>query len=149
VSAPKKRYRKASVWLAFVAVLVQVLIPNIVAAEITLATSFGLEVGLLSCPFGHLHAAALPAPAVHTHDGRADGGAPLPTDRSPDNGGLADGCSICIALHTGGQFMAPAEIQVAMPLAQPRVLRETMRSDGYSALVASAAYHARAPPMMG
>jgi hypothetical protein len=137
------------VWLAFVAVLVQALIPNVVAAEITLATSLGLEVGLQSCPFGHLHVAALPTPAVHTHDGRPDGDAPAPTDRSPDNGGLADGCAICIALHTGGQFVAPAEIHIAAPLAQPRAVRETECSDGFCSLAVSTAYHARAPPLMG
>ena len=145
MSQYRRNARKTSAWLAFVAVLIQALVPNIVGAEIALAASQGLEIGLESCPFGHLHLNVVPHAAAHHHDGQPDEDTP-PANHSSDSGGLADACSICIALHSGGQFTAPVEFQVIAPQAQPRPLPMVARRDRFISLVVSTAYDARAPP---
>ena len=145
MSQYRRTARKTSAWLAFVAVLIQALVPNIVGAEIALAVGQGLEIGLESCPFGHLHPSVVPHAAAHHHDGQPDEDAP-PANHSSDGGGLADACSICIALHTGGQFTAPAEFQVTAPQALPRALAMVARRDRFNSVVVSTAYDARAPP---
>ena len=147
MSQYRRNARKTSAWLAFVAVLIQALVPNIVGAEIALAASEGLEVGLLNCPFGHLHPSVVPHAAAHHHGGASDEDTP-PANHTPDSGGLADACSICIALHSGGQFTAPAEFQVFAPQAQPRALAMVARRDRFTSLVVSTAYDARAPPQI-
>jgi len=122
--------------------LIQTLIPNIVAVEVTLAAEAGIATGFMDCPFGHVHAApVLPASTSGRHQ---DDGSP--SDDHSGKGGLSDGCAICIALHTGGQFTTPAEIQVAVPYAPPQGLPETSRQAGLASLVIAAGYNARAPP---
>ena len=143
-SQHKGRTWKAGSWLALAAVLIQALIPNLVAVEITLAAEESLAVGFLHCPFGHVHGAS--GILASTHDEHPAGGAPPNRDR-PDSGGLADSCSICIALHVGGQFTAPAEFRIPTPQARPHPLLEA-RLNGAHSRVALAAYNARAPPLL-
>jgi hypothetical protein len=141
----QRHARTVGSWLAFAAVLIQALIPNIVAVEIALAADAGIAVGFLECPFGHVHEAAL-APATGG-DRHADTGAPAddPTDRQ----GLTDGCSICLALHTGGQFTAPVVFHVAAPYPLPRAVLVARHHDDAAALFVHAGYNARAPPRLG
>jgi hypothetical protein len=128
------------------ALLIQALIPNIVAVETALTDADGYAAAFLYCPFGHVHAAPAIASDGAGHPGEAN---TPPADHHSDDGGLADGCSICIALHTSGQFTAPAEFHVGAPSALPQIRPQASRQDNLTALAVAAAYNARAPPLIG
>ena len=142
LSRQKGRGGKAGAWLALAAMLIQALIPNLIAAEITLAVGNGTA--FLQCPFGHVHAFGVAA--ASEGDVRPVASSPRAGD-PPDTGGLADACSICIALYTVGHFTTPDGLDVTAPHTLPEALRP-LRPAAPTALVVPATYDARAPPLI-
>ena len=114
--------RLAAAWFGGVAMLVQVLLPLLVAAEIGMAARHELSV------------AQAPA-AIHDHH-PASGAHPHPSSH---------GCPLCLAIASGQGFVAAAALPVPLPallvfavVAAP----STPRLDSFLTLT----YQARAPP---
>lgn len=131
------RRRRRSIigaWLGLAALAIQAVLPLFLAVEISLAARAGQGNVFELCEYGHIHAAvpheADDAPGKsHHHDG--------------DHGAI---CPICIALHAGPVFTAPAI--PSLPVPAVREIAATlpeMRPPPH--LLTLAAYRSRAPPI--
>ncbi len=119
-------------WLAFLAVAIQVLLPFLVAYEITLA--------------GTPAYAASKTTTICSASGSTTSPASRSTDHTAHHG-LADGCPICMALAAGQAFTAAAAVALALPQVKAVVLRVTVHASRVSTL-AAASYNPRAPPFI-
>jgi hypothetical protein len=118
-------------WLGLVALAIQAGLPLLVAVESTLAARAGADSVFEMCEYGHVHLAEeTPGSSHHHHHHDGDG----------------DGlCPICIALHAGSVFTAPAPLALPLPVAAPiaAALPELRSAPRFASL---AAYRSRAPP---
>jgi hypothetical protein len=121
-------------WLGLFALAIQAALPLLVAVEISLAAGAGKDSVFELCEYRHLHAVAPhdadDAPGKsHHHDG--------------DDGAL---CPICIALHAGSVFTAPAILALPLPAVREiaTALPQMRRAPPPVALTA---YRSRAPPI--
>jgi hypothetical protein len=118
--------RLIAAWLGLIALALQVELPLLVAVEISFANRAAANSAFEICGYGHGAQRATE-----------------PSHRRPPNG---DGlCPICIALHAGPVFTAPATLDLPMPAATaiaaaaPRIRPEPRA-------VILSAYRSRAPP---
>lgn len=132
-----RRRRQRSIiaaWLGLAAFAIQAVLPLFVAVEISLAARAGERSIFALCEQGHIHRAA-------SHE--ADGTARTSHHHDRDGGAI---CPICIALHAGPVFTAPAALALPLPTVQAIAtalpeMRPALR------LVALVAYRSRAPPV--
>lgn len=125
--------RRLAAWLGVLALLVQVLIPALLAAEIKVAQDGRGQSVFTLCAFGHLHLAT-----------RGDGGtAPATPGHDDDAGAL---CPICLALLASPAFTAPPLVGLPLPAATSFA---TFAIAATRPLPTSAttAYRSRAPPV--
>jgi Protein of unknown function (DUF2946) len=123
----KAQRRVIAAWFGLIALALQVELPLLVAIEISLANRAAANSAFEICGYG--------PKAERTHG----------TSHHParDGDGL---CPICIALHTGSVFTAPAT--VALPLPSARAIAvSTPETRSAPPLVALSAYRSRAPPI--
>ena len=116
--------------LGLFALLVQTLVPLLIAGEIAVAAKAGDHSVLEFCPYGHLHRADPP-------------GAPGDADKHHSDHG--DLCPICLALHASPVFTAPVVAALPLPVVRagaPLVLPQR----GVPHLITVAGYRSRAPP---
>jgi hypothetical protein len=134
--ALRKRERiSAAAWLGLLALAIQVLLPTLLAFEISIAGAEGAT-GLFSdCAYGHRHVAAQ----------QNGGGKPSDTPRHDD--GSADPCPICIALLASSSFMVPSDITLCVPAGAPIEAPSAIEAAAPTTSVA-AAYRSRAPPIV-
>ena len=130
----RRKRSSVAAWLGVVALAIQAVLPLLVAVEISLAASAGENSVFELCEYGHIHAAA-------PHE--ADGAPGKSRHHDGDGGPL---CPICIALHAGPVFTAPAILALPLPAVRDiaTALPEMQRSPHLVALVA---YRSRAPPI--
>jgi len=130
-----RRQRSAiAAWLGLAALAIQVALPLLVAAEISLAAGAGEGSVFELCEYGHIH-------AVAPHE--ADGAPGKSHHHDGDDRAI---CPICIALHASPAFTAPAILALPLPVVRETAtavpqMRRSLR------LVALAAYRSRAPPI--
>jgi hypothetical protein len=117
-------------WLGLLALAIQVGLPLLVAAEISLAARAGTDSVFEMCEYGHLHVAEHEPGTAHHH--HHDG----------DDGGL---CPICIALHAGSVFTAPTLLALPLPVAAP-IATAAPETRAEPRRVTLTAYRSRAPP---
>lgn len=116
------------VWLAMLAVAIQVLLPYLVAHEIALASDpANPEISAFCLAF---HPTGTPP----NHGGQTD------------HPGPAGACPICTAIAVGQSFTAPPAIAVQMPRPTPDGVVRDAASTPRIAAFASAPYSPRAPP---
>lgn len=126
----KGQRRIIAAWLGLIALALQVELPLLVAVEISLASRAAANSAFEICGYGHGPAAA-GAPGQTSHHQHRDG----------------DGlCPICIALHAGPVFTAPAILALPLPTA-PAIAAATAESRSEPRFVALVAYRSRAPPL--
>ncbi len=119
----------AGIWLAFLALTIQVLLPFLVAFEIALASSPAYaDRTTFICS-----ASRLAAPA-----------APKPGDPATHHG-LSDGCPICTALAVGQAFTATSPVLLPLPKAGVTLAPDWVYIRR-APIVDVAAYNSRAPP---
>jgi len=126
--------RTIAAWLGLIALAIQMALPLVVAAEVSLAAGAGEDSVFELCEYGHVHAAA-------PHDADEPDGKP---QHHKGDGDLL--CPICIALHAGPVFTAPAALGLPVPTAATiAAAAPEMRTA--PRLVAVTAYRSRAPPV--
>jgi Protein of unknown function (DUF2946) len=130
----RRRRKKAAppppgAWLAFLAIATQVLLPFLVAFEISLASSPAYaDRTTFICS-----ASRLASPATPARNGRVT------------HHGLSDGCPICTALAAGQAFTATSPVILPLPKAVATPAPE--RAHHFRApAIAAASYLSRAPP---
>jgi hypothetical protein len=125
----RKPRRAVAAWLGLFALVLQTLVPLLVAGEIADAAKAGDHSVFELCLFGHLHQGP---PA----------GAPGGDRHSGDAGDL---CPLCVALHASPVFTTPTVAALPLPAVQAigTPLPPHQRSAGR---IASAASRSRAPP---
>lgn len=128
----RRKRSTVAAWLGLVALAIQAVLPLLVAVEISLAASAGENDVYQLCGYGQVRAAA-----------------PHETDGAPGKSRHGDGgaiCPICIALHAGPVFTAPAIAALPLPAVRDiaTALPELRLSPRLAALVA---YRSRAPPI--
>jgi hypothetical protein len=130
----RRKRSTVAAWLGLVALAIQAVLPLLVAVEISLAAGAGENSVFELCEYGHVHAAA-----PHEADG-------APGKSHHRDGGDGAICPICIALHAGPVFTAPAILALPLPTVREiaTALPEMRRSPRLVALVA---YRSRAPPI--
>jgi len=119
-----------SAWVAILALVVQALLPNLVAAEIDFSQD--AEAGIFDqCAFGHSdeNADASGEAGHHQH-----------------HGGDCGLCPICIALLSSSAFATPTAISVPLP-GSNILYRVTAHDPHAPELVAQTFYRSRAPPI--
>jgi hypothetical protein len=116
------------VWLAFLAVAIQVFLPFLVAFEIAAASAPAFAETLPLCS------------AVHTSS------APVRHDGETPHHGLSDGCPLCVSLAAGQAFTTPAPILAPIPRAV-KVDTVTAAPSLHPREQTSASYNSRAPPL--
>jgi len=124
--------RRFAAWLGVLALLVQVLIPALLAAELKLAQDEHGQSVFTLCAFGHLH--------VATHDSSGTG--PEVPGHDQDVGAL---CPICLALLASPAFTAPPLFSLPLPVVTPLETFTAVATQPRAA-VAVTAYRSRAPP---
>jgi Protein of unknown function (DUF2946) len=130
MSRPKER-RRIAAWLGLVAFAIQVLIPLLVAGEISLADT-GAYAGVFRLDICERGAAP-----------RGAGGVPAQTDPHQQHHAL---CPICLALVASPAFTQPAALPMPMPRAKAVAvaLPETRPAPRPASLLV---YRSRAPPL--
>jgi hypothetical protein len=129
----RKQRRAVTAWLGLLALVLQVLVPLLVAGEIAAAAKAGDSSVFELCLFGHLHEVTAP------HGTGTSGGADRHTN-------AADLCPICIALHASPVFTAP--VATALPLPMQQEIGVSLPAQRQPAKLATpAAYRSRAPPI--
>jgi hypothetical protein len=115
------------------ALLLQTLVPLLIAGEIAAAAKAGDHSVFELCLYGHPHRVGPPA----------DAGAPGDADKHHSDHG--DLCPICLALHASPVFTAP--VVAALPLPAVRAGAPLLLPQrGAPHLIAIAGYRSRAPP---
>lgn len=131
---PRRRKRHAvAAWLGIVALVIQALIPALLAAEVQLAGGEGGQGPFTLCAFGHLHARSAPDP----------GGTSGSPQHDEDMGAT---CPVCIALLASPPFTAPGAVVLPLPAGYP-VEALTATAGQARLTLATAAYRSRAPPI--
>lgn len=121
-----KRGRAIAVWLGLFAFFVQSLVPVLVGAEISVATSGGENSVFEHCP------------NLPPHEG-----APGKSGHHDDDGCL---CPICVALHASPAFTTPGPMAVPVPARFERVATAAPVHQS-PPLLAVTPYRSRAPPL--
>ncbi len=123
----KAQRRVIAAWIGLIALALQVELPLLVAIEISFANRAAANSAFEICGYGH-RAEGAPGTSHHPHR---------------DGDGL---CPICIALHAGPVFTAPALVALPLPAAAPIVATVPERRAEPRVVVLSA-YRSRAPPL--
>ena len=127
-----RQLRRLAAWLGMVALLVQVLVPALLAAEINLAQEEHGQSVFTLCAFGHVH---LGVPGDNT--------APADAGHHDDAGAL---CPICLALLASPAFTAPPSVGLPLPVAVRLEVFVPVPSRPPTTAVATV-YRSRAPPV--
>jgi len=130
-SRRKRQEAPQGLWLAFLALAIQTLLPFLVSYEIALASSPALAETTVICSASGPATAAPGAPANHaTHHGFA-----------------AHACPLCIALASSQALAAATSVALPLPQGDPVAIahsKVTLRTGAAPA----AAYNPRAPPFI-
>jgi hypothetical protein len=130
----RKQRRAVAACIGLFALVLQTLVPLLVAGEFAAAAKAGDHSVFELCLFGHVHE-VVPPDAT---------GAPGTADRH--GRGAGDLCPICIALHASPVFTTPTVAALPLPALQEiaAALPPQQQSAGF---LAAAAYRSRAPPL--
>jgi hypothetical protein len=128
---PRTNTMPTGIWLAFIALAVQVLVPLFIAGDFAQATTrTSPDNTIVIC-------SALGTTRI-----------PAPQERSHHRHGLLNGCPICTALAAGHVYAPPAPIPLPIPQTAPTVPFHAVSGlSGTSAR--SVGYDSRAPPAIG
>lgn len=123
------------VWLAFLALVVQTLLPLLV----------GVEIGLINAAEAQPSTLCL-AGGEHGGDGNSVNSlAPPVHDQSRHGHSLADGCPLCLALAAGHVFTASDQATFTPPTSSATIVLHAVHAPGRTSF-AAASYNPRAPP---
>ncbi len=129
----RRQMRRLAAWLGMLALLVQVFVPGLLAAEFRLAQEPRAQGIFAFCAFGHLH--------VTVTD---DGSAPASPGHGDEAGAL---CPICLALLASPAFTAPLLSALPLPAAMPVEILAPSATQRPAAVLVTA-YRSRAPPVV-
>lgn len=125
----RRQRTRLTAWLGLAALAIQVLLPLVLAAEISAAAAAGEHSVFELCVFGHPHHGLAPGDA----DGKSDAD-------------LGTVCPICVALQASPVFTAPAIAALPLPAMQATDIAVAAARVSPRP-VALAAYRSRAPPL--